>query len=106
MRPGDFPARYGGEEFAVILPNTDEEGALQVAQNIRKTIHSLSILHEKSQVSEYVSLSLGITTIIPTKENSHKDLIAQADEALYASKNQGRNRVMSFKDARPLSERL
>ncbi len=97
-RPTDLVARYGGEEFAVILPNTNSEGALIVAQEIKEAIATVKIPHLKSEISEYITLSLGVASLIPTIDLKSEDLIAQADQALYAAKNQGRDRVILFKD--------
>ncbi len=93
-RPADLVARYGGEEFAVILPNTDAEGARQVANNIITDIRQLAIPHQSSEVSEYLTLSIGISSIIPAQEQFPEFLINKADEALYLAKNQGRNRII------------
>jgi diguanylate cyclase (GGDEF)-like protein len=92
-RPGDLVARYGGEEFAVVLPNTDTLGAVSVAENIRLAIKNLQINHEASAVCPYVTVSVGVSTIIPTRENQFQDLIHAADRALYQAKSQGRDRV-------------
>ena len=85
-RPADLVARYGGEEFAVILPETDEKGARQVVEAIRTEIGQLKILHAKSKVSKYVTLSLGVSTMIPSRQVSCVALIAQADTELYVAK--------------------
>ena len=93
-RPADLVARYGGEEFAVVLPNTNALGAVQVAELVRHELNQLMIPHAASAVSEYVSLSLGVSSTIPTQEFSLEQLIAAADKALYEAKEQGRNRVV------------
>ena len=96
QRPGDLAARYGGEEFVVVLPHTDAEGALIVTTAIQKAIASLQLPHVKSQVSKYITISLGISSLIPSPETSVDELIAQADQALYQAKQQGRNRAIVF----------
>ncbi len=93
-RPADVVFRYGGEEFAVILPFTQGEGALKVAQEIREEIKKLKIVHDLSQVSPYVSLSLGVASIIPNSKFSLESLISAADSALYEAKSLGRDRIV------------
>jgi diguanylate cyclase (GGDEF)-like protein len=92
-RGGDFIARYGGEEFVVVLPATEAEGALNVAEKIRLAVELLAIEHSKSQVAPHVTLSLGVATIIPCDEGTPELLIKCADDALYTAKSSGRNRV-------------
>ena len=93
-RPADMVARYGGEEFGVILPNTHADGAFHVAETIRKAVVGLKIPHEKSRVDDYVSLSLGVSCVIPSAGTSPETLVGTADKALYLAKNQGRNQVV------------
>jgi diguanylate cyclase (GGDEF)-like protein len=92
-RTGDLVARYGGEEFAVILPNTDALGAIYLAENIRSAITALKIPHAASAIADCVTMSIGVSTIIPTHENDYQSLIDAADRALYQAKSQGRDRV-------------
>ncbi|WP_304608945.1 diguanylate cyclase [Planktothrix sp. FACHB-1365] len=95
QRSIDLVARYGGEEFVVILPHTDQEGALQVAEKIQEAIQQFNLPHCASAISQRVTMSIGICTIIPTLDRVPLDLINAADEALYQAKTQGRNRAVS-----------
>ncbi|MDM9382855.1 EAL domain-containing protein [Chlorogloeopsis sp. ULAP01] len=90
-RPADLVARYGGEEFAVILPNTDAQGAMIVANEIQNNVSALKLPHPNSQVDEFITLSLGVATITPDIQSSPANLIAAADRGLYQAKAQGRN---------------
>ncbi len=87
-------ARYGGEEFAAVLPNTDLKNALELAERLRRQVSGLQIPHAQSQVSPYITMSLGVATLTPSSETSPTQLIANADEALYVAKAGGRNRVV------------
>lgn len=95
LRPADLVARYGGEEFGIILPDTPHEGANQVAQRILDEICRLKIPHKASAVKPYVTMSLGVATIIPSLKIEMKSLIDKADEALYTAKQQGRNCIIN-----------
>lgn len=92
-RSGDFPARYGGEEFSVILPNTNDVGALIIAEELRASIERAGIPHINSLCADYVTISLGVVTRFPDQDETPDDLILTADRALYRSKHEGRNRV-------------
>lgn len=98
-RPTDLLARYGGEEFVVILPNTNRQGAIAVAQHIHHAIAAQAIPHQSSAVSNQVTLSLGLSTLTPSRELTSTVLIQQADQALYRAKQQGRNRTVVFDPA-------
>jgi len=97
-RPDDIVARYGGEEFCCLLPNTDAEGAELVAKNIEKAIENLAIPHEKSLVSDRITLSMGVAVMFPSDGNQPSDLIKNADELLYQAKNLGRSTIAYAKD--------
>jgi diguanylate cyclase (GGDEF)-like protein len=93
-RPVDLVARCGGEEFAVIVPNTPSEGAKHVAEGICTSVQGLRRPHARSEATAFVTLSLGVATIIPPDDGGDAtDLVKAADLALYQSKAVGRNRV-------------
>lgn len=92
-RPADIAARYGGEEFTAILPDTDEDGALLVAEGFRRSLAEARLPHATSERG-YVTASVGVATYMP--DNVHRDaleLIRAADQALYNAKGAGRDRV-------------
>jgi len=92
-RPFDFVARYGGEEFSCILPNTSLAGAGQVAEGMREAVAGLKVPHAKSDVSDWVSISLGVAHCQPPGTISPDELLKKADDALYRAKQKGRNQV-------------
>lgn len=91
-RPTDLVARYGGEEFAIVLSNTHPTGAFKVAETIRENIKRLQIVHARSKVESYVTLSLGVSSNIPSYDTPADTLVATADQSLYIAKGNGRNR--------------
>ena len=92
-RPTDVLARYGGEELVALLPGTNTEGAFNVAKRIMSCLQKKAIPHASSEVSKYVTLSIGIATLTPNCDKTPSDLVFAADEALYQAKLQGRNRI-------------
>ena len=94
-RPADLAARTGGEEFFILLPGTDREGALSMAESIRTAIADLAIPHPASPIAPTVTVSLGVSTVVPPSATEASQFIARADQALYAAKRQGRNRIES-----------
>lgn len=100
-RQGDRVARYGGEEFAVILPQSDLEGAAGLAETMRARVEALGISHPDSRVSPVTTISLGVACLSPRADLDPRDLVNAADRALYAAKNAGRNRVARAKPLPP-----
>jgi diguanylate cyclase len=94
-RQDDFPARFGGEEFAILLPNTNNNQAVAVAEHIRKTVESLRLKNTKTgkQLGQ-ITVSLGVTCY--RQGEQAQQIIERCDRALYAAKDQGRNRVMNY----------
>ena len=95
-RPADKVARYGSDEFALILPNTDAAGALLVAKSILNRIKALQIPHSSSVVAEYVSISLGVASLLPTQLLTSDSLIQMVDRALLTAKQHGRDRIFAL----------
>lgn len=92
-REDDLAARYGGEEFALLLPCTSQQGAIQIAEQVRGALRALGIPHHKSLVSGRVSCSFGVATLVPDQSLSIAELIQKADAALYQAKHNGRDRI-------------
>jgi diguanylate cyclase (GGDEF)-like protein len=90
-RPFDFAARYGGEEFIILLPDTDQAGAAEVAEKIIANIRAAGIAHTNSPVTTTVTVSIGVASIIPGPVTERHELISGADAALYRAKQAGRN---------------
>jgi diguanylate cyclase (GGDEF)-like protein len=94
-RPLDYVARYGGEEFGLILPNTPRSGAMTFARALQQMLAAHAEPHAASPFG-VVTLSGGITTVVPDASTTAQSLLLRADEALYSAKAQGRNRFFSF----------
>lgn len=95
QRKGDTASRYGGEEFVCILPQTDRQGATQIAERIRRAVLALQIAHPKSICGPWISVSIGAASLIPDGKTTLKTLLNEADKYLYSAKNDGRNNVVS-----------
>ena len=93
-RATDFVARYGGEEFVILLPNTNLEGGLQLAERIRQAVHQRNIEHRSSPVADCVTLSIGLVTRKPGLEMEMSQFKQAADKMLYQAKHDGRDRVV------------
>lgn len=94
-RGTDLAARYGGEEFAGILPATELAGALWLAEQIRSDVEKLNIEHAASANADHITVSIGVASLPGRQLGSPSELIDLADQALYAAKQDGRNRVVS-----------
>lgn len=94
-RAGDMVARWGGEEFAVIMPETALSGATILAHDLHMAVAALALPHAASPVAAIVTVSVGVSTLLPSGEYSSKDLLQLADKNLYTAKNLGRNRVVT-----------
>jgi diguanylate cyclase (GGDEF)-like protein len=98
LRSTDLVARYGGEEFGVILPGSDQSGAVAIGERMRSAVHDLSILCAGSVCSDVLTISVGAATITPEPGADPAALIRMADTALYQSKLMGRNRTTSAQE--------
>jgi diguanylate cyclase (GGDEF)-like protein len=100
-RPADLVARFGNEEFACLLPETDEKGAICVANHIQEKVAALRIPHACSGATDHVTMSIGVATLVPLVGQSAFDLIRRADALLYTAKRKGRNQIRSWLDDTP-----
>lgn len=95
-RAGELVARYGGEEFAVIIPEIDIKTGIDLAEKMRNNVIELNVVHETSSVAQFVTISIGLATIIPDQCTTMSVLIEHADNELYKAKESGRNTVQWF----------
>jgi diguanylate cyclase (GGDEF)-like protein len=93
VRPADFVARFGGEEFVCVLPETDGDGALVMAEKLRQAVEQLQIPHRMSPTTDRVTISCGVATQMPDTDRDSAALVGMADEQLYRAKHAGRNRI-------------
>lgn len=92
-RSRDFIARFGGEEFVLVLPETDADAAQKVADRCRKQVFKEQIPHANSPVSNVLTVSLGVGTILPSHQDQPLAFVEATDKKLYLAKQQGRNRI-------------
>ena len=93
-RDTDFVARFGGEEFICLLPYIEKENAVNFAKELVQSVENMKIRHQLSEISKYVTISVGMASVMPNEHNSQTQLIDEADKALYEAKHSGRNRVV------------
>lgn len=96
-RSMDLVARFGGEEFAIILPNTDDQGAMRVAKDVKNAVEELKIEHKTSRIGPYVTCSFGVASLIPVGDATSKTLVDRSDKALYQAKADGRNQIVPYR---------
>jgi diguanylate cyclase (GGDEF)-like protein len=94
-RPADLVARYGGEEFIALLVDTAIDGARMLAERMRSRVEGLHVEHRASGAGPYLTVSLGVASVVPRPAVRPEDLVDLADRALYAAKEGGRNRVVA-----------
>jgi len=93
-RARDFLGRFGGEEFVMILPDTDAQSAMRVAERCRALVLDQGIAHEGAGIGRTLTISLGVATQLPEEAGSARDLVERVDRRLYEAKQQGRNRIV------------
>jgi len=96
LRTSDTIARYGGEEFVAVLPETDLEGAVQVAERMRFGITEANLPHAYSPADDHVTLSFGVACIMPSNDRNEAELAKGADDMVYAVKESGRNGIKTI----------
>jgi len=94
-RAGEFVARYGGDEFAVVLPSIDKDKAIKQAEKICQSVSKLTLANPQSEISSFVTVTIGIGHMNKCEKCSPSELLSIADKALYVAKKKGRNRVFA-----------
>jgi diguanylate cyclase (GGDEF)-like protein/PAS domain S-box-containing protein len=97
LRPTDLAARYGGEEFVLLFAETSAESALRLAEAIRAHIEGLRVSNPRSPTSDWITVSIGVATIVPTQLDAIEQLFIAADRVMYQAKDAGRNRVRAVR---------
>lgn len=92
-RDADMVARFGGEEFMIVLPGTDADAALDIARGLLESVANAGIEHSESNTAPFITVSIGLSAVVPSLDHTSSDLIQTADKALYRAKELGRNRV-------------
>ena len=105
-RAGDFVARYGSEEFALLLPDTSEMAALEIAENLRQEVYEQTILHAGAAVERVVTASFGVATIVPEEKYRYAELLKVADNALNQARRSGGNCVVTINGNNSIDERV
>jgi diguanylate cyclase (GGDEF)-like protein len=93
-RETDFVARFGGEEFVCLLPFIKNDEAMEFAKALVQSVEDMKMPHPMSLHSKYLTISAGMASVVPDDNNSHTQLLEEADKALYGAKESGRNRVV------------
>lgn len=104
-RPGDLVARYGGEEMVLLMPHTGLEGAISMAERIHDMLAERALPFPDSPVASHVTVSIGVSSILPVRDANRAILVQQADEGLYAAKESGRNRTATVPHLRLIPSR-
>lgn len=95
LRPTDIAARYGGEEFVLLFAETSADTAHKLAESVRAHIESLELPNPRSSTSSWLTVSVGVATIVPSQRDEIEQFFVAADRAMYEAKESGRNRVVA-----------